>query len=154
MFGLQGSPQCYRSKYGFHPGVIIGACISRIGDATNRQDPRPARYNGSKSSLSLQHLQKRMIEERTRESEWPLWNAWDYRMRKNVQYGVGDEQWSTWNTQLREHETRITAFHIHNFYDNVDTLRQKYATYGHARHNFKSLVRSGTLSGSMNIRFR
>jgi hypothetical protein len=115
---FEASPECLKVEHRiWHPDVIIGECIEVIGDSTKHS---PA-VRVFKNKIGFREIgygaggNYIMIPKNT--TIFPLWHAADYRQ---LEGGI----------QIRGHGNLHTAFHIHNFFENCDTLRFKYTTYG------------------------
>jgi hypothetical protein len=115
---FEASPECLEGEYReWRPDVIIGECIEGIGDSTKHSlAPRVFkktigfREKGYGPGGNYSKMPKNT-------TLFPLWNAPDYRQLEG-------------GRQIRGHGNLNTAFHIHNFFENCDTLRFKYTTYG------------------------
>lgn len=129
---FEGSPECVSAEEIYHPALMIGECIDGIGDA--KLHPRPSRhakletnwrtenytYNSYYSALHDKANNPPQPKSLPINVYFPLWNAADYRKHPGG-YFYGDD-----NLPL------YIGYHIHNFFDDMGLMRQKYLTYGHA----------------------
>ena len=96
---------------------IIGECIDGIGNAT--EHPIPERSYNGKGWMTDGYINKTQFSSLPKDTtHYPLWNAADIRRHPGKKYGF---EW-----------TLYCGFHFHNFFPNIETLRRKYKTYGHA----------------------
>lgn len=116
---FESSPECVTKQRGwYHPDMIIGACIEEIGNES--VNPRAQRSGGlyrdegwASSGGDIHKLPEN--------SSYPLYSAGDFRMLS------GGSMVSSKDTNSSGH----SAFHLHNFFANFETIRHKYYTYGH-----------------------
>ena len=129
----ESSPQCISNKDWYHPDIIIGACLEGIGNAS--EHVIPPRYDPytNDSMLGYQRM-----------DGW----KWTDRSQEEREMQLEDKSWSLWSTQdfrrmcgghAHSHKAKnystYTAFHFHNLFMDLDALRHKYLTYGHATYN-------------------
>lgn len=131
---FESSPKCMQvGRRWHHPDFIVGACIQGIGNDTLRDkevvDPRSfanRRIDGW-DKTHVRHIPWGPSHTNTTVPLGPLWSAADYR---GLGYGT-----SGMVTGTRTHQnisySLPTAYHFHNFFDSLSTLRRKYFTYGH-----------------------
>ena len=122
---LESTPECITDRrHWFHPDMIIGECIETIGNATDRE-PALREYGNGKLGRRMkgtgQFLEDwKNLPKRTR---YPLWTPADFRSAEGgKQYGEMD---------AASGDTFHTAFHLHNYFSDLEELRHKYKTYGH-----------------------
>lgn len=114
---FETSPECVTDVRGwYHPDMVIGACIERIGNKTMhplafRNGPRRADGYGRGCTHDFSKIT----------GNHPLWSASDFRMLCGQQAQLHDPSASNY-----------TGFHFHNFFTNFNITRIKYNTYGHA----------------------
>jgi len=128
---FESSPACvWSDRRWFHPDVIIGECIETIGSSAEHPKIRRGGMNGTAGGRPEGHkgndgnYDPKIYPKNNPNTTYPLWNAYDFRMV----YG-GD--------QITENHNYQTGYHFHNFFDDINTLRNKYLTYGHA--NYQAL---------------
>lgn len=127
----EGSPQCLQvpRRLG-RPDWVLGECIQDIGDpAEHPPVPRTQRtgalerianwtkYVGTKTTTSNNNI--------TIQVNGPLWDATDFRM-------ISSRRAAGTTSQGYPHMLP-TAYHFHNFFDSLQTMRNKYQTYGHPK---------------------
>lgn len=129
---FEGSPDCVSAEEIYHPALMIGECIEGIGDSNLH--PSPARNNNRSYSwrtnewtfhsyyLALHDANNapppKSLPSNVR---FPLFNAADFR-RTPGGFFYGND-----NVPL------YVGYHVHNFFDDVNVMRLKYKTYGHAQ---------------------
>ncbi|KAL7502618.1 hypothetical protein ACHAXN_000552 [Cyclotella atomus] len=114
---FEGSPDCLKGQLWFRPFVVLGECIDSIGDSSVH--PRPERSWDGKGWMSDGYTKKTQFASLPKNTtHYPLWNAADIRHNHGKTYGY------TWGQYI--------GYHFHNFFPNLETLRKKYRTYGHA----------------------
>ncbi|KAL7475554.1 hypothetical protein ACHAW6_001465 [Cyclotella cf. meneghiniana] len=129
---FEGSPGCVSAEEIYHPALMIGECIDGIGNSTLH--PTPTRNNHRAYSwrtdnytyhtyYSALHTQDYPPPHKNIPTNvyFPLFNAADFR-RTPGGFFYGND-----NVPL------YVGYHIHNFFDDIRVLRQKYLTYGHAQ---------------------
>jgi hypothetical protein len=120
---FESSPECMqRDRRWIHPDMILGECIDGIGDPKGH--PVPRRQAGKQGLRNELHVQK-VPHDSTK--KYPLWNAADFREEDVPQYA----EWKG-PRETGGPAAYVSAFHFHNFFDDLRTLRNKYLTYGHA----------------------
>ena len=149
---FEGSPDCVSAEEIYHPALMIGECIEGIGNSTAH--PMPARNNDRSYSwrtnewtfhsyYSALHDANNPPPPKTLpvNVHFPLFNAADFR-RTPGGYFYGND-----NAPL------YVGYHVHNFFDDVSVMRQKYLTYGHAQTD--ALVKPlGDLNREVNLMVR
>jgi hypothetical protein len=112
---LEGSPMCIeKGRRWHHPNLIIGECIEGIGNSSMHPTvQREPRYG---AMMRVKDWERRVQVAEKHDLRYPLWSATDMRMEDGV-----------WPAK----DTFPVAFHFHNFFDSIDTIRTKYSTYGH-----------------------
>lgn len=129
---FEGSPDCVSAEEIYHPALMIGACIHGIGNSSLHATP--TRNNDREYSwrtndytfhsyYSALHDKNNPPQPKTLPSNvyFPLFNAADFR-RTPGGYFYGND-----NVPL------YIGYHVHNFFDDISIMRQKYLTYGHAQ---------------------
>ena len=109
---FESSPECISNQQWYHPDMIIGECVDKIGDSSvhkpgkrswNGTGPRMKGY-GKEGNYSLM----------PNTTIYPLWTPEEIRtFTGGRQVGIG--------------------FHVHNFFLSISDLRNKYLTYGHSQ---------------------
>ena len=132
-------PGCRQTTTWYHPDMILGCCIQHIGDPRDRIEHK-REYHGSQG--------RRVEEARPSVSgRYPLWSTEDVRSvpgSPNQVYYVNDTKpihLSQWGV----------AFHFHNFFDSLETLRHKQATYGHPEAHKRHWMLSNFSDGDMDV---
>jgi hypothetical protein len=125
----ESSPECWKYTKWFHPDMMLGECIDKIGDPTGRvvsgrdyhrtRGHRESGYDPGKPGGYLSHIVSSGL--------YPLWSTQDFRSIE------GGQQYR-WVNHSQEGSDFGTSFHVHNFFDDLQVLRHKYSTYGHANH--------------------
>ena len=102
------------NKLYHHPQAVIGECIDNIGDVIVHK-PGRRKY---KDNEEEHFIGKRILDDELPEgSMYPLWQPWDFRM--------------SYSNLFFEDGHLHTAYHLHNFMDSFDILKNKYTTFGH-----------------------
>ena len=116
----ESSPECRKQKEWFHPDMMIGACLDGVGDPTGRIVPvrNYHRTRGKRDDASGNRGKYR--DEHVSLGRYPLWSIQDVRSQGG---SSGQQTWADvrWGV----------AYHFHNFFEDVSTVRNKYVTYGH-----------------------
>jgi len=129
---FETSPECItKGRTGFHPDMILGACIEGIGDTTKHAiAPRQAESFLRTSGLGLPNCNWTLEANYAHNNSYPLWDMSDFRrtcggymlhLKDEPNYG------------------EYTAFHLHNFFTNFNSTRWKLKTYGHPNPNAEVL---------------
>jgi hypothetical protein len=131
---FESSPECIKHNPWFHPDMVSGQCIEGVGDPTERVIPlrvfqrkygaRTEQYGGK----SLEGIR----EEVKKFGRWPLFNGADMRIAPGDS-GV-PAHWLDKNGQFKDNKQEIwgVAYHLHNFFDSLEVLRNKYRYYAHS----------------------
>ena len=106
----------------YHPDLIIGECIDSINSDKKFPMIRRGAMHGKTGGRPSGHGREDQVFDKDLypdggNTTYPLWNAYDYRLT------AGGKQF----TKRGGH----TGYNFHNFFDSVETLRNKYLTYGH-----------------------
>ena len=118
--------------------MIIGECIEGIGEQTGLPVPMRQYFNKGMRNKGFgykgPHDYRRMDNST---GKYPLWNIADIRELRGYEY-------IHWNeTGEKGHLSAFaTGFHFHNFFEELDTLRNKYLTYAHPHYNAMSATLS------------
>eukprot|EP00541_Cyclophora_tenuis_P004097 CAMPEP_0116548758 /NCGR_PEP_ID=MMETSP0397-20121206/4513_1 /TAXON_ID=216820 /ORGANISM="Cyclophora tenuis, Strain ECT3854" /LENGTH=268 /DNA_ID=CAMNT_0004073441 /DNA_START=48 /DNA_END=854 /DNA_ORIENTATION=+ len=114
---FESMPTCINAKRWFHPDFITGECIEGVGDPTGRVVPVRhfqrewgGRVQGYGTAGGYSDAVKTV-------ERYPLWNTQDFR---NVGGAIP-----------QPHPEQVTAYHFHNFFNDLATTRHKYMSYGH-----------------------
>ncbi|KAL3804038.1 hypothetical protein HJC23_006429 [Cyclotella cryptica] len=129
---FEGSPECVSAEEIYHPALMIGECIEGIGNSTLH--PTPTRNNHRTYSwrtdnytyhtyYSALHNESDPPRPKTLPSNvyFPLFNAADFRRTPGGFFYGNDDV------------PLYIGYHVHNFFDDIGVMRQKYLTYGHAQ---------------------
>jgi hypothetical protein len=130
----ESSPECRKIRKWWHPDMMLGACVDGIGDPTGRVVPvrkyhrtRGHRMKGYSTKVSPGWLPEILTLGR-----YPLWSTQDYReVEGGEQY-----RWVNYSGHTNELDSDSEfgiSFHLHNFFNDLETLRHKYTTYGHGK---------------------
>jgi hypothetical protein len=132
----EGSPKCLQlPRRIVRPDWILGECIEGIGNSALH--PPVPRSSQSSSAERIRGWRKRVgnvtdpTTNRTTFVNGPLWDATDMRMITTRPI-LG-------TTTLGLRKQLHTAVHLHNFFDSLAVLRNKYETYGHPRPNASNI---------------
>jgi hypothetical protein len=131
---FESSPECIKHNPWFHPDMLSGQCIQGVGDPTERVVP--LRIFRRKYGERTDQYGGRSIEGIRPEvkslGRWPLFNAADMRIAPGDS-GV-PSHWIDKNGSFQDNKQEIwgVAYHIHNFFDSLEVLRNKYRSYAHA----------------------
>jgi hypothetical protein len=141
---FESSPECITvGRSWYHPDMIIGDCIEHIGDP-NIHPIADREWMPDSNLLSFNRGGKRLAGwgrngpndyEGYSGSMYPLWNAGDFRHTGGGNYASfkkdGGFDWDAAKSKTGQ-LTKYTAFHFHNFFVDMPTVRNKYLTFGHA----------------------
>lgn len=141
---FESSPYCIKIKEWFHPDVMGGQCIEGIGDPTERVVPlRNHNRQWGERSQEYGQRNKDIYPEAVKASNrYPLFNGPDIRTTHG-------DRGMPYNFKERpgEHETNAygVAYHFHNWFADIKSLRHKYLTYAHGDQNImqKTLSQAG-----------
>ena len=132
---FEGSPKCIKKKIWFHPDIILGNCLVGIGDNSGRVIPTRQYQNeyGERieeyGSYDYKNYPKDVVET----NRYPLWDARDIRTVNGNDIGLTSYVGSDYEyDEGTETSVYGTAYHLHNWFNDIDILRNKYATYGHS----------------------
>ena len=131
---FEGSPHCITKNIGFHPDFCIGACVEHIGDPTGRIVPeREYRREYGRRAKGFGHPQDRgqYPAKVVPFGRYPLFSGEDFRQTE------GATELSNYVKRQGQGETHQygISFHIHNFFDDLEKVRNKYLTYGESQHH-------------------
>jgi hypothetical protein len=136
---FESSVECMSTKHWYHPDMMLGECIMGVGLATGRiLPPRSNGPHGERIDLGYGKLKSTdFIEEHKTLNRYPLHTATDFRdVDSGRQYlWVEDHP----NPDNGPPNSYGTAYHFHNFFTDVNILRNKYTTYGHGSKKNKVL---------------
>lgn len=126
---FETSPECMTAnRRGFHPDMIVGACIEGIGDGkvhpSAPREPgtflRKPGYGGGDCDWSQ--------AKRIKDGKYPLWDMSDFRRTcGGVMLAL--------DTEAYPDHAEYTAYHFHNFFTDFNATRFKMKTYGHPNQN-------------------
>jgi hypothetical protein len=126
----ESSPECRRKHGWYHPDMILGRCIEEIGNVTGRVKARRAHLNATYGNRIKGYGWEDFYHPNvTASGRYPLWSTQDFRTLAGALYQV--------NFVEDDNGKRVydidygAAFHMHNFFTNYSTIRNKYYTYGH-----------------------
>ncbi|CAB9511337.1 expressed unknown protein [Seminavis robusta] len=125
---FETSPDCLvKGRKWHHPDMVIGACVENIGDEKkNIIAPREWKQGraGPHRALGFGSCNGGPINlDNITDNRFPLYSAGDIRM------GCGGRSFPIKNPP--PNYTTYSAFHMHNFFVDLQALRFKYLTYGH-----------------------
>jgi hypothetical protein len=123
---FEGSPDCVAKNVWYHPDAVLGECIEGIGDPSDRPVPERSNNDGHYRSEGW-GLKGGEDYDATVHAlgRYPLLNGPDMRMLEASYSGL------VTHTNQSKNGIYGVAFHFHNFFENLTTLRNKYKTYGH-----------------------
>lgn len=123
---FEGSPDCVAKNFWYHPDAVLGECIEGIGDSFGRPIPIRRRDHGYYRSEGWGLKGGDDYSDEVHSSgKYPLLNGPDMRMLEASYSGL-----VTYANETKDGIYGV-AFHFHNFFANLTTLRNKYQTYGH-----------------------
>ena len=134
---FETSPECItKGRHGFHPDMILGACVEGIGDTTKHAiAPRQPKSFLRTAGLGLPNCDWSKEAEYAQNHSYPLWDMSDYRrtcggymLHLNSSADGSQDKYAEY-----------TAFHLHNFFTDLNATRFKMKTYGHPVQNAESL---------------
>jgi hypothetical protein len=132
---FEGSPKCIKKKIWFHPDIILGNCLLGIGDNSGRVIPTRQYQNeyGERIEEYGSYDYKNYPKDIVNNKRYPLWDARDIRTVNGNDIGLTSYVGSDYEYEEGK-ETSVygTAYHLHNWFNDIDILRNKYATYGHS----------------------
>jgi hypothetical protein len=117
--------------------MVIGACVNGIGDET-RHPPPPDRnydkrnYSGKGWGLNCEYTIMKQNSTLWNNRMFPLYDGADFRRRCGTRIRRRPREVSEGGSNKSSINGRHTAFHFHNWFANVHSIRHKYGTYGHA----------------------
>jgi hypothetical protein len=131
----EGSPQCLQipRRLG-RPDWVIGECIQGIGDKEEHPPVPRTQRTGAMERISnwTKYVGTQKYQGDTKKNDTsskvvngPLWDATDFRMISSRR--------TAGTTSHGIPHMLPTAYHFHNFFDSLHTLRRKYLTYGHPK---------------------
>ena len=133
---FEASPHCVKSYEWFHPDLILGNCLVGIGDNAGRAVPvrDGSATSGMKGKRTEQwglrdynHYPSDVIANK----RFPLWDGRDIREVNGNNAGLVNyvPPYAEGHGQSAVYGA---AYHLHNWFNSLEVLRHKYATYGHA----------------------
>lgn len=118
---METTPLCVQENYRWHhPDVLPGECVKGIGD--EELHPPPARVEDFSAMVRSNDWESQIPEGKLA----PLWDASDFRLQSNRGEAAVFGKYPN-RTDIRLH----TGFHLHNYFESLSILRNKYLTYGH-----------------------
>eukprot|EP00541_Cyclophora_tenuis_P000116 CAMPEP_0116541480 /NCGR_PEP_ID=MMETSP0397-20121206/505_1 /TAXON_ID=216820 /ORGANISM="Cyclophora tenuis, Strain ECT3854" /LENGTH=440 /DNA_ID=CAMNT_0004065425 /DNA_START=79 /DNA_END=1401 /DNA_ORIENTATION=+ len=141
---FEALPSCMSMKRLNHPDLMMGECTEGIGDPTDRVVAlREFKREFGNREIAFGLHPKRsgpLYSDVLKKFErYPLWGTQDYReILGTIPLNVGE---------------KFTAFHLHNFFDDMKTVRHKYATYGHGTGEIENVTLS-RISASLDLTVR
>lgn len=155
---FDGSPLCIKKLEWYHPDLILGNCIAGVGDPTGRVTP-------------VRDISPEGSDQMTEGSRHHGWGKWDYNnypqdVKDNNRFPLWDGRdirevmGSTDNLVNRVRRRGMgknvygAAYHLHNWFKDTETLRHKFATYGHAEKNARDTPLSDFGDGDINMMVR
>jgi len=138
----ESSPRCIKKYEWFHPDLIMGHCLLGVGDNSGRATPVrsgiDSKHNGMVGSRKddwglrdYKHYPQDVIDNK----RFPLWDGRDIReINGNSDGLLNYVNLDKTQQEAKDQKTAVygTAFHLHNWFNSLEVLRHKYATYGHA----------------------
>ncbi len=118
---FESSPECITDpteRTWFHPDMILGECIDKIGDPTIHK-PGKRFWNGKGPRVEGYGDNPDSYENMPNVSMYPLWKSHEIRSLEG-------------GRQINTGRDVYCAYHFHNFFDSIPILRNKYVTYGHS----------------------
>jgi hypothetical protein len=129
---FESSPGCvFKDRRWHHPDALLGKCVEHTGNSslhppTKRQyvDKHGMRLHGY--GADGEDYSQYVADGLGPENTFPLWHGTDMRL------GNGGRM-------IEMADGSPTGYHFHNFFMSADEVRNKYATYGHARSGAENL---------------
>lgn len=124
---FETSPECITAdRRGFHPEMIIGACIEGIGDSDVH--PSAPRENGTflRKPGYGGNCDWSQVRRFSKNGKYPLWDMSDFRRT------CGGASLPL-DTKAFPQYDMYTAYHFHNFFADFNATRFKMKTYGHPK---------------------
>jgi len=139
---FESSPYCFRKDPWFHPDIISGECIEGIGDPSERIVPvrMYQRQYGQRShsygQYNLEHYPPHVMKFMKQSHRYPLFSGTDIRTAHG-------DRGSLFNYLDRPGEG-VThaygiAYHFHNWFEDLQELRNKLKTYAHGNYRIMGL---------------
>ena len=130
---FESSPECIKRDAWFHPDLISGECIDGVGDPTNRAVAvrKIDGIHGERTDEYGGRSMNGMRDDIKESGRWPLYNGPDIRLLPGSVEKPAQRHGKRGLYQKGNEEIWGVAFHLHNFFDNFSTLRNKYHSYGH-----------------------
>ena len=136
---FEASPLCIKKWEWFHPDMILGSCIAGVGDPSGRVIPERSLSVKGRDAKTLGYRSQdwglwdpnRFPKDVIENDRYPLWDGRDFReVNGNDQPLINNVH----ATDLGHPETAAigTAYHLHNWFTDMTTFRNKYYTYGHS----------------------
>lgn len=154
---FESSPLCVKKSEWFHPDLIVGSCIAGVGDPSGRVTPereiqgpgRNAKTFGGRGVDWGKEDYKRYPQDVIDNNRFPLWDGRDIREVN------GNEGGLTNFVDRRKGKDGYfgTAYHLHNWFQDMEVLRNKFATYGHFDNRTRTMPLSA-ISDDVNMMVR
>jgi hypothetical protein len=157
---FEASPLCVKKNEWFHPDLILGSCILGVGDPSGRVTPerthrapgRDSKTVGHRTGEWGMHDSKKYPQDVIENDRIPLWDGRDIRET----HGSNENLLNYVDAHKNGHgKTAVfgTAYHLHNWFKDMEVLRDKFATYGHADSDARTTPLS-KMEGDVNLLVR
>lgn len=119
--------------------MVIGACVQGIGDEVKHPIPANRKedvlHTGKGWGLNCDYSGMQRNSTLWENRMFPLYDGADFRRRCGTRIRQTRQQaFTSSSTSLSSSlASRHTAYHFHNWFADVHSIRHKYATYGHAQ---------------------
>ena len=133
------SPLCIKDGEWFHPDIIIGACLVGVGDPSGRVTPeRDMKTIGHRTDEWGAADYHKYPQDVIDNNRFPLWDGRDIR-----EVNGSDEALLNFKDKDENGHGKTavfgTAYHLHNWFKDMEVLRHKFATYGHFHDDAKTI---------------
>jgi hypothetical protein len=125
---FEGSPECIKREAWYHPDLIAGQCVDGVGDPTGRVVAArkvDGKYGERTEEFGARDL-KHMREDIKASGRYPLYNGADIRLVPGLDGPPAQRLGKRSDYRKDNKEIWGVAFHLHNFFDDFNTLRNKY----------------------------
>ena len=129
---FESSPECItQDRLSWCPDMVLGECIEHIGNETLHK-PGVREFNGIHGKHARGYGREG-YGKMPNTTMYPLLSTGDFQ---NYDGGMqvylvgGSYDWYSAREKTNQ-PIRYTGYHFHNFFDDADTIRRKYKTFGH-----------------------
>ena len=154
---FESSPLCVKKDEWFHPDLIAGSCIAGVGDPSGRVTPERQISGPGRNAKTFgnRHVNwgmkdfKSYPQDVIDNNRFPLWDGRDIRGANGNKEGL-----TNFVDRRKGKDVRFgTAYHLHNWFQDMEVLRNKFATYGHFDEESRTMSLSA-FDGDINMMVR